>query len=743
MGIFYKRPLCLFCFCFIGTSLLAVTLGIFGKIAILASSILATALLFFLSWRIEKRKYGLIEAAICAIFISISLASSLLAIDLPLKRLEKYTAENAPIEFVVLETEYNSKYSTRYEGILLSTDKGKIGQRAYLNFSHEADYVAGDRLLLLGKIEIAESNSETILPSDVNLEITSTLDKDLVILKKFDGFSLSVASAKLRHRIRNIFCELLEPDSAALSLGFLTSNTSMLSGRVVRDFRRSGVSHLLAVSGLHLSLLVGAFDFLLTRLKIRKSIRCIATTALSLLLLTVSGFSLSASRSVLMLLVAYLCYYLSRESDTLTSLSVAGMLILLVSPVSVGSLSFWLSFLATLGIVLYSELLSKLRKRKPESKKGFVKIFLRSIRKIAGALTVTLSANVFICIIFYLAFGETSVISPIANLTVTPLGEVYLAISVLTLLFGKVSFVGSLLCHATEFLASLITSLAAYLSSFEFSAVSLRHVFAGVIITAMTFSLAVLFTVKLKEKRWLFAPPVLALASFCVCLLIYNATNTQIRAVYTSDGGRDSVAVADGGELLIIDVSDGTYSSLYNAYEWAREQSFVEADMLVLTHYHPKHISSLDKFFGNVVVHDLYLPEPKTSNDILILEDITKLAIENGVSPTLYKSEELTRVGSSILYVPREDSATVSSRRIISFLLRTKEGAIFYADSLSLLGKNAELQEVFINSCDTLILGSHSPLPEGKELPAPSSSQRVIIADAEKFSFEFSFENNP
>ena len=218
MGIFYKRPLCLFCFCFIGTSLLAVTLGIFGKIAILAASILATALLFFLSWRIEKRKYGLIEAAICAIFISISLASSLLAIDLPLKRLEKYTAENAPIEFVVLETEYNSKYSTRYEGILLSTDKGKIGQRAYLNFSHEADYVAGDRLLLLGKIEIAESNSETILPSDVNLEITSTLDKDLVILKEFDGFSLSVASAKLRHRIRNIFCELLEPDSAALSL---------------------------------------------------------------------------------------------------------------------------------------------------------------------------------------------------------------------------------------------------------------------------------------------------------------------------------------------------------------------------------------------------------------------------------------------------------------------------------------------------------------------------------------------
>ncbi len=744
MGIFYKRPLCLFCFCFIGTSLVAALLGIWVKVVLCAVSLAAAVFLLFLSKHIAKRKYGLIEAAICVIFTFTALVSSILAIDLPLKMLEKYASDNAPIEFVVLETKYSSKYAPQYEGILLSTDKGKIGEKAYLNLEHEADYLAGDKLLLVGNVVLYERDNEKRLPSDVNLEITSTLDKDLVICKEFDGFSLSVTSAKLRQRIRNVFCELLDTDEAALSLGILTSNTSMLSGKVIRDFRRAGISHLLAVSGLHLSLIVGVFDLLLMRLKVIKSTRCIATTAVALLLLTVSSFSLSACRSVLMLLVAYLCYLLSREPDTLTSLSVAGAIILFVSPASVGSLSFWLSFLATLGIVLYAEMLSKLNQRKGESenKNAVGKLILRVIRKILGALTVTLSANVFICIIFWLAFGETSVISPVANLTVTPLGEIYLVLTVLTLLFGKLAFVGTLLCRLTSSLASLMTSLAAYLSSFDFSVISLKHLFAGVIITAMTVSLALLFIVKLKEKRWLFAPPILAALSFCICLSIYNATNIHVKAVYTSDAGRDSVAVAEGGELLIIDVSDGTYSSLYNAYEWAKENTFVEADTLVLTHYHARHISSLDKFFSRVIVDNVYLPEPKTKDDILIIKDITRLAIENGVSVTLYENEKLIPLTVGALYLPREDSAEGSSKKIISFALQTKEGLLYYADSLYQLGEREQITTAFINSCDTLILGSHSPLPKENKIKIPSSPHKVIIADGEIFARAFSFQNN-
>lgn len=743
MGIFYKRPLCLFCFCFIGTSLVATALGTMDKLVLLCIGVVATAILFFLALKIRKRKYGLIEGAICTFFVAIALLLSLIAIDLPTKRLEEYTAKNAAIEYVVTEATYSSKYSTRYEGILLSTDKGKIGEKAYLEFSHEADYKAGDKLLLVGNISIYKDDTKySFLPSEINLEISSTIDKDLVILKEFDGFSFSVTSAKLREYVRKIFCERLESDAAALSLGILTSNTSMISGEATRDFRRSGVSHLLAVSGLHLSLIVGVFNFLLMKLKLKKALRCIVTTVAALMLLTVASFSLSACRSVLMLLVAYLCYALSREPDTLTSLSVAGAVILFVSPVSVGSLSFWLSFLATLGIILYAELISTIRQRRYESKRTVINFILRIARNILSALTVTLSANVFICIIFWLFFGETSVISPIANLTVTVLGEVYLVLTILTLFFGNLYFLGDILCRLTSALASLMTSLAAYFSSLDFSVVSLRYAFAGIIIVTMTVILFILFTVKLKDKRWLFAPPTLALVSFCICILIYNAANTHVKAVYTSDSGRDSVAVADGDELLIIDVSDGSYSSLYNAYEWAKENAFAEVDTLLLTHYHAKHIPTLDKFFSRVIVNKVYIPEPKTSDEILILKDIARAAEEHGISLVVYEKQKLLEIDSYALFVPLEESVKDSSRKIISFALQTKEGLLYYRDSLGVLSDSLQPSEAFIKSADTLILGSHSPLSQEDGLNFTASSDKVIIADKEMYIRAFSFVNN-
>ena len=101
-----------------------------------------------------------------------------------------------------------------------------------------------------------------------------------------------------------------------------------------------------------------------------------------------------------MLLVVYLLFAISRDPDTLTSLSVAGALILLFSPASIGSISFWLSFLATLGIVLYSETISSIRIKRHNFKSPIASTLMLVLRKILGALVVTLSANVFICIIF-------------------------------------------------------------------------------------------------------------------------------------------------------------------------------------------------------------------------------------------------------------------------------------------------------------------------------------------------------
>ena len=742
MGIFCKRPLCLFCFCFIAASLLATVLGIWLKLGTILLFALLTALLLILSRKIKKRKYGLIEAAICTFFVLLAVTSSLLAVDLPIKRLEGYVSEGTPVAFVVSNKEYSSKYSTKYEGILLYTDKGAPKAKAYLTLDHEADYKAGDKLLLVGDISLCEYEESTLsLPRDVNLEITSTLDKDLIVDSRYEGFSLSITAARIREHIRDVFFGRLNAQSAALSIGVLTSDTSALSGEVIRDFRRSGVSHLLAVSGLHLAVIIGACEFLLMKLRVSKMLRCIILTVLSFFVICLSGFSLSALRSVLMLLVTYLCYALSREPDTLTSLSVAGALILLVSPVSVGSISFWLSFLATLGIILYSELISSIHFRRRNRKSRLMQILASLSRKLVGALTVTLSANVFICILLWAFFKETSVISPISNLSITPLGEAYLVLTLLVLVFGKIPFVGAFLCKITEALASVMLALSSRLSSLDFSVVSLSYAFAGIIITASSIALLTLFIIKLRDKRILFAVPTVAVAIFCCCLLVHNSINSHVKLAYSGEAGHDSVVISDGRTLSIIDVSDGSYSPFYSSYAWAKKNAYVEVESVVLTHYHEKHISSLDKFFRSVIANKVYLPAPENEGELLICKDIVALAKENGVLAEIYEKENLIAINdTSFIYLLDQSNDENSSKTNIRFLAGTNEGLLCYLSSpLTPEDENSPASAI-LGSADALIIGTHSKKEAEETISPKDYSGKVIRSTEEEILVEFSFD---
>ncbi len=737
MGAFIKRPLCLCCFCFIGAALLGCFLGASLKLAILVALLLCAALFFLLSTRKTKRKYGFIQSAISLVFAAVAICQSLVFIDAREDRLNSLVRENAYVEFVVVSEEYSSKYSTKYEGKLLSLNGADADERAYLVLEHEADFRAGDRLLLVGNVSRTDERSSGVitLPEDTSLEISPTIDKDLIISEEFGGFDVWVTCGKLRSFVRGVFLERLDKDSAALSLGVLTGDSSMIETATVRDFRRAGLSHLLAVSGLHLTVILGAIEILLRVFSVSKGKRCVIISFLALFLLILSGFSVSACRAVLMLLCAYLCYALSREPDTLTSLSVAGALILFVLPLSIGSVSFWLSFLATLGIVLYSELLRHKRRERASEKGRKARSVSKVLKKIFGALAVTLSANVFICIIFWIFFGEASVISPISNLLIAPLAEGYLILTVLVFVLGGLPFVGTILSCATGALSSLIVKLAAFFSSFGFSVVSLEYQFAGIIICLTTLLLAILFIVKLRRRFVIAIVPVVSVFVFCACLFVHNAVNTSVRAVYINEKESDSLVLADRGKCVIIDVSDGNFSSFYNSHEWLHDAAFTEVESVVLTHYHARHIPSLDRLFREAMVRRVCLPAPTNPDELNVMKDIISSATENGVSVKLYGDEELFSICEGFeMFKLRDGIREGSTRKIISFSVQTREGVLTYADrSWHEADTNRGIAH-FVSCSDALVLGLHGPIATEYRAPEVSAPSVIVGADADVFA---------
>ena len=149
------------------------------------------------------------------------------------------------------------------------------------------------------------------------------------------------------------------PGSAGLLSALLLGNRAGVPAQERALFQQSGSLHLLALSGLHASILFGVAAFLLSWLPDRRW-RAAAGAVLLLPYLFLAGASPSLARAVVMLGAAALGFILDRDTRTLNLLSLAAAGILLADPAAAAELSFQLSFIALLGILLLGPWLRRL-----------------------------------------------------------------------------------------------------------------------------------------------------------------------------------------------------------------------------------------------------------------------------------------------------------------------------------------------------------------------------------------------
>ncbi len=735
MGIFIKRPLCLFCFCFIFASLLACSFS--GRYALVGFFFClgASVLLFAFSFIFKNRKYGLIEAFIALLFAAVAFLVFHLSINMPILAAENYCGEDKTVHFLVLDEDYSSRYSSRYTGKIIMVNGEETNITASFICEYEGDYTAGDYVLGFGKIIQPQREEGFVsLPEEILLNFQPTVENEQMPVYKYDGFRLDILCARMRNYISGIFFKRLDFESASLSIGLLTGNKSFVATETVRDFRRAGLSHVLAVSGLHLSIIIGFADFALKKLRVNRSLRCILMTALSLILLALAGFSASACRSVLMLLCAYLCFMLSRDSDALTSLGIAGFVLLLLSPYSVGDIGFWLSFLATLGLVSWLSLLTDLIARLKSKKSLLSRLLLSAFGKLCVALSTTFCASATILFVSWLVFGEVSVIGLLSNIVVTPLCSLYLIVTLSVLALGAIPYLSLGLAALIKALCNIITELTSFFSSFSFAVVSLRYLFAGIIICVMTVMLAVLLVVKLKHKRIILAVPFGAIAAFCICLCVHNTVNTGYAGGYISASNRDSLVLTNGNSAVIVDASDGTYDPFYNARILAEASYATEIDAIVLTHYHARHISSLDRLCRQELVRTIYLPIPSTEDDMILASNIARSAKENGVSIITYQYGDSFEAGSLSFSVDEPLKCPYSTRKILFFSVKGDEETLVYADSSWEHTKECLKIASQIAQSDVTILGVHGPeRAEERDYYVPERfPERLIVGSLEK-----------
>ncbi|WP_307724888.1 ComEC/Rec2 family competence protein [Chryseobacterium lathyri] len=213
----------------------------------------------------------------------------------------------------------------------------------------------------------------------------------------------------------------------------LADRTEMDSG-TVEDFNRSGMVHLLAISGTHIVVIFGMIYFLLTRfspLRFRKY-AVISSIFFIWLFAAFIGFGNSVIRSCIMLTVYFVYVLLQRKPDLLHSLSLSAMIILVVDTQQLFDVGFQLSFLAVLGIFWLNQPLLKYFPRQ----NGYFK------KLIYNTITISLSAQLATLPLVLYYFHQFSLVSVPANIVIVPFSEILIIFSFLmTVLVGlKIDF---------------------------------------------------------------------------------------------------------------------------------------------------------------------------------------------------------------------------------------------------------------------------------------------------------------
>lgn len=161
--------------------------------------------------------------------------------------------------------------------------------------------------------------------------------------------------------------DALFSDRAAEARGILLGDRSMMDSALTAQYAQSGLLHMFAVSGLHVTLLVGAFSRI-----VRSSVRWLTLAAEALFcvfLCAVTGFSASVLRAVFMLLGVQLCRLRDRQVDRASVLCFAMAITLLCDPSGIRSVGFQMSFAAAGGMALFAKSMRKpLKKRFPNSR---------------------------------------------------------------------------------------------------------------------------------------------------------------------------------------------------------------------------------------------------------------------------------------------------------------------------------------------------------------------------------------
>ncbi len=449
--------------------------------------------------------------------------------------------------------------------------------------------------------------------------------------------------------------QMITTEEGGLLVGMLLGDRSHISQQTANDFRDAGVSHLLAVSGMHLSVLSAVLMWLLKRLRIPRRIRVILGMAGVIFFMALTGFSASVNRAGIMMLVYLGAQVFGREPDSMNSLGFSVLLLTLCNPFAALDYGLLLSFAATLGILLfYQKAASWFRIRIEKIKHRYVQ---KILRKLVGSVLLSLSASALTYPVLLFTYGEISLISPLTNLLVVfPATGAIVCGGFAAFLSAAGWF--SFLQYPFGLLAGLLSKYILWcvhwLAGLPLASLPANQNFIFLWLggTLIIFGIALCLR---RNARFLRFTAMLSCVSLLTGILSYQVVYLGVVKIGVLDVGNGTcVAVTYRGRGILIGCGGDSLPE-NTARNYLKSQGVRQLDLLVIPRLTDSEFSGVSSFMDAVSADGIILPDEEQTRDVLDADRrlaLSSLIQTNRASVQLWENINLeTNADSGCVYL--------------------------------------------------------------------------------------------
>ncbi len=683
MNLFHRRAICVFASIFLATAFVAVRLPPLPKIIAAAVTVLALILSCLPKLRL-RALFGK-RLLFLAIAILLALLLPLLIVDLPTAQiLSKRRSDGNLLEFRVAKELKDGLYVADR----VSDNGDSLPFVSLLAESAEALRV-GERVRVTAKISPLTKDDVRYYGQNGCHAVASVT---ALHFSEQEAFSLRSRIASLSDsfllRVRRAGGE-----AGDLLAALLLGETDCLRDSTALHFRRLGISHILAVSGMHFVTLSMALAALLRRFCLPRPAVIAITLPLMLFYTVLTGAPPSVLRAFAMALVMQLSYFFGRRSDTLTSLFFSGMLLSLFNPFLLFSVSFLLSFCATLGIVVCFHAV--------RCSASFARLSPRLRDFLVAPLLSTVAATLFTLPITLTVFGQLSLLALPANLLLGLPFQLLLCLAVPALILGPIPAVTA----AAEALASPLLSFVRWLSSFPMATVDASHplivISSALLIACLLFLLLMPRVSRRLAKALSFGGGTLLLLS-----LLITAPPRIDRsgiAVATKTDNGDFVILSTGVGRAVLSCSGDEHGNAEVLFEALSRDRVTELSLYVPAHYDSASLSELRSVCRRYHVRRVALSYPQGDRELSYCEEMISYLKSEDISFELIPIGHAVTVGSFSVSLSTRTAAQ-NEPPAYAFVVMSPKGRVAYLSGSASVGLNAELARAL--RADTLILGS-------------------------------------